>query len=161
MSDAPKRPAWQRALIKLASTRPGAFFYVNVAPIFDRLLLRISRGRISSAFIFPLVLIETIGAKTGQLRRTPLLATRDGARLVVIASRGGDTRHPGWYHNLRANPEVTAWFGGGAGRYRVIEAEGEERERLWRLAAQNYPGYDVYAARAGRQIPVMVLQPLG
>ena len=160
MDAAPKRPAWQRAAVKIASTRPGGWFYVNVAPFIDRFLLRVSGGRVSSAFIFPVVLVETIGAKSGQIRRTPLVATRDGDRIIVIASRGGDTRHPGWYYNLRANPEVTAWFHGGEARYRAVQAEGPERERLWRLAADSYPGYDVYASRAGRQIPVMVLEPL-
>jgi deazaflavin-dependent oxidoreductase (nitroreductase family) len=156
----PKRPAYQRAAIKLASTRPGGSFYVNVAPLLDRFLLRVSGGRASSAFIFPVVLVETIGAKSGQVRRTPLVATPDGDRIVVIASRGGDTRHPGWYYNLRAHPDVRAWFRGGESRYRAVEAEGEERERLWRLAAEAYPGYDVYASRAQRRIPVMVLEPL-
>jgi deazaflavin-dependent oxidoreductase (nitroreductase family) len=155
-----QRPAWQRAAVKIASTRPGGWFYVNVAPILDRVLLRISGGRLSTALIFPVVLVETIGAKTGRARRIPLVATRDGDRIVVIASRGGDTRHPGWYHNLRANPEVTAWLRDGGRRYRAREADGQERERLWALAVDNYAGYAAYQARAGRRIPVMVLEPL-
>jgi deazaflavin-dependent oxidoreductase (nitroreductase family) len=155
-----QRPAWQRFAIRLASTKGGSWFYVNVAPSIDRFLLRVSGGRVSSAVVFPVVMIETIGAKCGQRRRTPLVATRDGERVVVIASRGGDTRHPGWYYNLRAHPEVTAWFEGAERRYLAREAEGEERERLWRLAADLYPGYDTYQQRAGRLIPVMVLEPV-
>jgi deazaflavin-dependent oxidoreductase (nitroreductase family) len=156
-----ERPAWQRAAIRIASTRAGGWFYVNVAPFLDRVLLRLTGGRVSSALIFPVVMIETVGAKSGKRRLTPLVATRDGERVVVIASRGGDARHPGWYYNLRAHPEVRAWLGGGERRYVAREADGDERERLWRLAADAYPGYDTYAARAGRRIPVMVLEPAG
>ena len=155
-----KRPAWQRLGIRIAATRLGGWYYVNVAPKIDRFLMRISRGRLSTTFIFPVVMVDTIGAKSGRLRRTPLVAARDGDGLVIIASRGGDTRHPGWYYNLRANPEVTALFSGRTARYRAREVDGSERERLWKLAADQYPGYDVYQSRAGRRIPVIRLEPL-
>jgi deazaflavin-dependent oxidoreductase (nitroreductase family) len=154
-----QRPAWQRWAIRLAATRAGGWYYVNVAPRIDRLLLRLTRGRLSTTMILPVVMVDTIGAKSGKLRRTPLVAARDGDGLVIIASRGGDTRHPGWYYNLRANPDVTAHFNGAARSYHAREADGDERERLWRLAADQYPGYDTYAARAGRRIPVIRLEP--
>jgi F420H(2)-dependent quinone reductase len=154
-----ERPAWQRALMKIAATKPGGWFYVNVAPKIDRVLMRITGNRISTTMMLPIVMVDTIGAKSGQLRRTPLVAAQDGERLVIIASRGGDTRHPGWYYNLRANPDVSAAFGKASRRYQAREVDGEERERLWRLAADQYPGYDTYAARAGRRIPVIVLEP--
>ena len=154
------RPRYQRMMLKIAATRPGAWFYVNVAPKIDRVLMRISGGRLSTAFILPVVLVDTIGAKTGQLRRTPLVAAQDGDALVIIASRGGDTRNPGWYYNLKANPEVDAFFGKKTGHYVAREVAGEERERLWKLAADQYPGYDAYAARAGRTIPVIRLEPV-
>jgi len=153
------RPAWQRTVIKIAATKPGGWFYVNVAPKIDRVLMRASGNRISTTMILPIVMVDTIGAKTGQLRRTPLVAAQDGASLVIIASRGGDTRNPGWYYNLRANPDVDAVFGKATRRYHAREVDGEERERLWRLAADQYPGYDTYQARAGRRIPVIVLEP--
>src|SRR5205823_7179626 len=94
------RPAWQRFAIWLASTRAGGWYYVNVAPFIARVLLRISRGKLSTALIIPVVMVEAIGARTGQVRRTPLLAARDGDGLIVVASRGGDSRNPGWYYNL-------------------------------------------------------------
>jgi deazaflavin-dependent oxidoreductase (nitroreductase family) len=153
-----QRPAWQRWAIRLASTRAGGWWYVHVAPRIDRVLLKLTGGRISTTMILPIVFVDTIGAKTGQLRRTPLVAARDGDGLVIIASRGGDTRHPGWYYNLRANPEVHARFDGAVRRYRARIADGEERERLWRIAADQYAGYDEYAKRAGRQIPVIRLE---
>lgn len=156
-----KRPAWQRLAIRLASTRAGGWFYVNISPKIDRVLLKLTGGRISTTMILPVVFVDTIGAKSGKLRRTPLVATPDGDAIVIIASRGGDRRHPGWYYNLRANPEVDARFRGKVRRYRANDLGGEERERCWRLAADNYAGYDTYAARAGRTIPVIRLEPLG
>ena len=145
--------------MKIAATKPGGWFYVNVAPKIDRVLMRLTGNRISTTMMLPIVMVDTIGAKTGQLRRTPLVAAPDGESLVIIASRGGDTRNPGWYYNLKAHPDVAAVFGKASRRYRAREVEGEERERLWRLAADQYPGYDTYAARAGRRIPVLVLEP--
>ncbi len=145
--------------MKIAATKPGGWFYVNVAPKIDRVLMRLTGNRISTTMMLPIVMVDTIGAKTGQLRRTPLVAAKDGDSLVIIASRGGDTRNPGWYYNLKAHPDIAAVFGKASHRYRAREVEGEERERLWRLAADQYPGYDTYAARAGRQIPVVVLEP--
>ena len=132
---------------------------MNVAPKIDRVLMRATGNRISTTMTLPIVMVDTIGAKTGRLRRTPLVAAKDGESLVIIASRGGDTRNPGWYYNLRANPDVDAVFGKAARRYRAREVDGEERERLWRLAADQYPGYNTYQARAGRRIPVIVLEP--
>ena len=145
--------------MKIAATKLGGWFYVNVAPKIDRVLMRLTGNRISTTMMLPIVMVDTIGAKTGQLRRTPLVAAQDGDSLVIIASRGGDTRNPGWYYNLKAHPDVPAVFGKASRRYHAREVEGEERERLWRLAADQYPGYDTYAARAGRRIPVIVLEP--
>src|SRR4051794_15991781 len=153
------RPAWQRTAIKIAATKPGGWFYVNLAPKIDRVLMRLTGNRISTTMMLPIVMVDTIGAKSGQLRRTPLVAAQDGDSLVIIASRGGDTRNPGWYYNLKANPNVAAVFGRASRRYNAREVDGEERERLWSLAADQYPGYDTYAQRAGRRIPVIVLEP--
>ena len=146
-------------MIKIAATKPGGWFYVNLAPKIDRVLMRLTGNRISTTMMLPIVMVDTIGAKSGQLRRTPLVAAQDGESLVIIASRGGDTRNPGWYYNLKATPDVAAVLGRASRRYRAREVDGEERERLWRLAADQYPGYDTYALRAGRRIPVIVLEP--
>ena len=154
------RPGWQRAMMKLVATKGGSWFYVNVSPKIDRALLRASGGRISTTMFLPIVMVDTIGAKSGQLRRTPLVTTKDGDSLILVASRGGDTRNPGWYYNLKANPEVDAYFGKATHRYVAREVEGEERERMWELAADQYPGYNTYAERAGgRKIPVIRLEP--
>jgi deazaflavin-dependent oxidoreductase (nitroreductase family) len=144
----------------MIASRPGAWFYIHVAPKIDRPLMRVSRGRLgfggSRAGI-----LRHVGAKSGLERTTPLLFMRDDANVILIASRGGDSRNPGWYHNLKANPEVGFAMLGKEGRYRAREAGGEERERLWRkVCSERYPGYETYQKRAGaRRIPVMVLEP--
>jgi deazaflavin-dependent oxidoreductase (nitroreductase family) len=150
-----------RALGKVVASRPGAWFYVNVAPHADRRLLRWSNGRLSISVGQPVALLEVVGAKSGEIRHTPLVFATDGDDVIFIASRGGDTRHPGWFHNVRANPDVKLYAPGGrTGRYRARIAEGEERERAWRRAVRVYPGYDTYQERAGdRRIPVVVLSP--
>jgi F420H(2)-dependent quinone reductase len=150
------------ALVKIASSKPGAWFFVNVANRIDKHLIPATGGRISSVPGQPVLAMETTGAKSGQARRTPLVFAADGDRIVLVASKGGSPKHPAWYHNLKANPDVQVWAPKGrSGRYRAREAEGEERERMWQLACENYPGYETYQQRTGgRRIPVMVLEPV-
>ncbi len=150
-----------RWVMKLASTRAGGWFFITIAPPIDRALLRLSKGRISTGGAAPILLLTTTGAKSGEPRSTPLLYLRDGERFVLIASKGGHPRHPGWYHNLRVKSEATLLVGGGELRCTAHEAEDEERTRLWKLAAEYNPGYDTYQERASnRRIPVMVLTPV-
>ena len=149
-----------RALVKVASSKPGAWFFINVANRIDKHLIPASNGRISSVPGQQVLAIETTGAKSGQARRTPLVYATDGERIVLVASKGGSPKNPAWYHNLKANPDVQVWAKGRSGRYRARETEGEERERLWKVAADYYPGYDTYQGRTGgRRIPVIVLEP--
>lgn len=154
-------PAWQRPLVKLASSRFGSWYFLNVANPIDRWLIPATNGRLSTAPGMPLCVIETTGAKSGQPRRTPLLYASDGADIVLIASSGGARKHPAWFYNVRANPDLRVWANRGrSGRYVARVAEGEERERLWRIATELYPGYDAYDVRAGaREIPVIALSP--
>ena len=143
-----------------ASSKPGAWWFINVANRIDKHLVPATNGRVSSVPGQQVLVVETIGAKSGQARRTPLVYVTDDERIVLIASKGGAPKHPAWYHNLNANPDVQVWAKGRSGRYRAREAEGDERSRLWQLAADYYPGYDTYQERAGgRRIPVMVLEP--
>ena len=154
------RRAWERPFGRAVSSRPGGWLFVNVVPHVDRPLQRLSRGRLSVALGQPILVLETVGRKSGQRRRSPLIYLRDGDDLFLIGSRGGDTRHPAWYHNLKANPAVTVVLRGETLRFRAHEAEGEERERLWAKAARFYDGYARYQGRAGaRRIPVVVLTP--
>jgi deazaflavin-dependent oxidoreductase (nitroreductase family) len=154
-------PAWQRPLVRLASSRGGSWWFLNVANPIDRRLIPATNGRLSTAPGMPVCVIETLGAKSGARRRTPLLYASDGDDMVLIASSGGAKKHPAWFYNVRANPDVKVWANRGrSGDYVARIAAGEERERLWGLAAELYPGYDTYDVRAGaREIPVIALSP--
>jgi deazaflavin-dependent oxidoreductase (nitroreductase family) len=150
----------ERVLEDFARSKVGGWYFVNVAMRVDRVLLPLSRGRVSSAPGQRICLLETVGAKSGERRRTPLVYVTDDDHIVLIASKAGAKRHPGWFHNLRANPRVKVLAPGRSGEYNAREAEGDERERLWREAADYYAGYDTYQDRAGgRRIPVVVLEP--
>ena len=107
------------------------------------------------------LLLITRGRRTGTLRRTALFYGRDGDRYVVVASSGGQADDPCWCLNLRADPVVGVQVGAETFAARARIAEGGERERLWRLMADLWPEYERYrarAARAGREIPVVVLE---
>lgn len=108
----------------------------------------------------PMLLLKTVGAKTGQPRTAALLYLADGDRYAVVASTGGGPKHPGWYHNLMANPDVEVQVGTSRKSVRARVAEGEERERLWSKANEINKGqYDVYQTKTERRIPVVVLEP--
>ncbi|HSI80264.1 MAG TPA: nitroreductase family deazaflavin-dependent oxidoreductase [Solirubrobacterales bacterium] len=107
----------------------------------------------------PILLLEHVGAKSGRRRTTPLLYIRDGDNVAVIASKGGFPRHPAWFHNLRAHPEVEIQVGSERRAVRARVAAGAERERLWRQAVEHYRPYADYQARTDREIPVVVLEP--
>src|SRR4029453_4754676 len=101
----------------------------------------------------PVVLLPVRGAKSGEERTVPLLATKHGDLIVLIASKAGAPKHPAWFHNVEANPDVevtlrggahTAGGGGSRVPMRATIAEGEERDRLWALAIDNYSGYTRY-----------------
>ena len=127
----------------------------------DVRLYRLTGGRVSIvAQRKPSLLLHHVGAKSGRERTTPLLYFTDGDDVVLIGSNGGAVKHPAWFHNVKANPQVRLWAKGRGGVYTGREAEGDERERLWELAATLYPGYEVYKERARpRRIPVMVFSP--
>ena len=147
---------------RFAQSKPGSWFYINVAMRVDRVLLPISRGRFSISVGQQVGMLESVGAKSGEVRRIPLLFIRDGDHVVLIASMGGAPRHPSWLHNIRANPRVKFLGpGGSTGEYVAREAEGDERARLWDEAVDYYAGYATYKVRAGkREIPIVVLEPV-
>jgi deazaflavin-dependent oxidoreductase (nitroreductase family) len=108
-----------------------------------------------------LVLLTTTGAKSRQLRTTPLVYTTDGDRVIVIASKGGSPTHPDWYHNLVANPELTVEVGRERFPARAIVAEGQERRRLFDQMAARFPFFADYEKNTPRQIPVIILERAG
>jgi deazaflavin-dependent oxidoreductase (nitroreductase family) len=155
-----RRSAYERLAVPLASSRPGAWLYVNVLPHVDRALLRLTGGRLTTAGRGRIGFLKVRGARTGVERTTPLVWTRDGDRIVLVASRGGDTKHPAWYRNVVANPDVAFSIDGVERSYRARISTAEERPRLWELANRRYPGYEVYQRRTGgREIPLIVLEP--
>ncbi|HEY1237265.1 MAG TPA: nitroreductase/quinone reductase family protein [Solirubrobacterales bacterium] len=156
-----RNPA-QRATRWLAKTKFGGWVALNVANKVDPVLMRATGGRLKMPSGAPTVLITHTGRKSGQKRTTPVLYFTDSGKVILIASQTGKARHPAWFHNLSANPDIELWSGGRGGPYRAREAEGEERERLWSLATTLYPGFDEYQQRAdsaGRRIPVVVCEP--
>jgi F420H(2)-dependent quinone reductase len=113
-------------------------------------------GRIGK---LPVLLLTTTGRKSGRPRTQPLAYTRVGDGHAVIASKGGAAHDPLWYLNLSANPLAEVTVGRETRRVRARDAHGEERERLWRALADLHPGYDKYAQKTSRRIPVVVLEP--
>jgi deazaflavin-dependent oxidoreductase (nitroreductase family) len=105
------------------------------------------------------VIVTMTGRRSGHLREVPLYAFEDGSRLVVIGSNAGDDREPAWVGNLRAHPAASVRVGRHVRHVRAREAEGEERDRLWALAADGYPGYELYRRMTDRRIAVVVLEP--
>ena len=107
----------------------------------------------------PFLLLDHVGAKSGKKRTSPLVYVRDGDDVVVVASKGGNPKHPAWYHNLKANPETTVQIGSEVRRVRAREAGDVERKRLWPMAVATYGGYRGYQERTDRKIPLMILEP--
>ena len=146
----------------LAASRPGAFFYVHIGPHIDRVLMPLTGGRVTTGGFGRVGMLKVRGGKSGVERHTPLVYTRDGDNVLLVASRGGDVRHPAWYRNVVANPDVTFSIDGDERPYTARAAGAAERPRLWELVTRRYAGYAVYQRRAGdREIPVVVLEPRG
>ena len=112
-----------------------------------------------------LMLLTTVGARSGEERITPVMYHRDGVQYVVVASKGGAPDHPGWYHNLKANPMARVEVGAESGtekfEVRAHEAEGEERDRLYAERVAIAPGFGEYERKTSRKIPVMILERIG
>src|ERR1700753_2466460 len=105
----------------------------------------------------PVILLTTIGAKTGKIRKTPLMRVEHGGEYAVVASLGGAPKHPVWYYNIKANPHVELQDGSVKQDYTAREAEGAEREAWWERAVAAWPDYANYQKKTTRIIPVFVL----
>jgi F420H(2)-dependent quinone reductase len=123
-------------------------------------VIRRSKGRFGGTFKkAPVLLLTTTGAKSGKERTVPLLYLRDGQDLAVVASYGGDDRSPAWFHNLTANPEVSAEFEGQTQQLRASVADAGTKARLWPELIKMYKTYDNYQQKTEREIPVVLLSP--
>jgi proline iminopeptidase len=105
-----------------------------------------------------ILLLTTTGRKTGNETTSALIFGMDGDNPVIVASKGGAPEHPGWYKNLVANPAAEVQIKGETFPVRARDAEGEERERLWRMMNTHWKHYDEYQQKTDRQIPVVVLE---
>ncbi|MCB0928226.1 MAG: nitroreductase family deazaflavin-dependent oxidoreductase [Mycolicibacterium insubricum] len=107
----------------------------------------------------PVILLTTIGAKTGKIRKTPLMRVEHDGEYAVVASLGGAPKNPVWYYNVKAHPRVELQDGTVAGDYQAREVFGDEKAIWWERAVAAYPDYADYQAKTDRQIPVFVLTP--
>jgi deazaflavin-dependent oxidoreductase (nitroreductase family) len=107
----------------------------------------------------PILLLNTVGRKTGRKRTSPLLYVMDGEDFVIIASKGGAPNDPAWYLNLKANPDATVEVGDREVRVRAEEVDSEVKVRLWQKMVEMYPTYDHYETKTKREIPLLVLHP--
>ena len=107
----------------------------------------------------PVVILTTRGAKTGKLRKTPLIRIEQDGTYAVVASAGGAPRHPRWYHNVTADPLVRLQDGEKIQWMRARELSGEEKARWWTVAESRWPHFPEYRATAQRDIPILVLEP--
>jgi deazaflavin-dependent oxidoreductase (nitroreductase family) len=137
-------------------------------PVLSRLMrahagiYRATGGRIGRKVpgLPPLLLLEHVGAKSGKRRTAPLVYLSDGGDFVVVASRGGYHKHPGWVHNLRANPDTEIQIGRSRTRVHATEATEEERRRLWPPLVEHNPVYERYEELTDREFPVVILRPV-
>lgn len=120
---------------------------------------RANGGQVNGMFAgTPLLLLTSIGAKSGRERTAPLAYTTDGDAYVIVASKGGAPTNPDWYFNLKANPTVTVELGGETFRATADEAGGEERDRLYGRMVEALPGFAEYQRNTIRRIPVFTLR---
>ena len=121
-------------------------------------LFRATRGRVGKRLVDnDMLLLTTVGSRTGELHTVPLLYLRDSADVIIIASWGGRPSHPQWYSNLLANPSVAIQIVEESTSVTARTASGEERSRLWPLIISAYDGYREYQSRTNREIPVVIL----
>jgi len=142
--------------------QPVSAFLARYLHHIDEITLRLSCGRwtVTGLVGLPVIQLTTTGAKSGLSRTVPLVGLVDGEKIALIGSNFGEPNHPGWVHNLKANPECQVRYHGTSQRYIARFIEGQERETYWQMALSYYAGYEKYKARAGeREIAVILLEP--
>ncbi|MFZ1925892.1 MAG: nitroreductase/quinone reductase family protein [Solirubrobacteraceae bacterium] len=155
----PNRPrgVFSRTFASFSATRLGRLFSAKVVWKVDPYLLRATRGRLGMGLVLPTALLETTGARSGALRRNAVIYFHDKDLVTIVASKAGAPKHPAWFHNLCAYPDVT--FGDIPMQATVVSDEAE-RQRIWMLADRVFAPYATYrreAAAANRTIPIVQL----
>lgn len=141
---------WRR-IWRAASALPGFTPAARALVGVDRWLGRVTRGRVVALGVAPSLILTTVGRRSGLPRSQPLQYVRDCDDLIVIASNWGGEKDPAWSWNLRARPEATVTLGGRELAVTAREAGDDERDRLWRLVLDQWPGYDAYRTKASHR----------
>lgn len=148
---------------KLASSKPGAWLMSKAMHRLDQLMFKATHGRHTPSAILaglPIVMISTIGAKSGQVRTSPLVGVPHGDDIALVGTNFGQTKTPGWVYNLEANPEGVAKNGEAEASFVARLANDEESEQVLAAAGKMYVGYDKYRDRiSGRTVRVFILSP--
>ena len=159
--------AFNRLVHRVGSSAWGARLFSRLQHRFDGAVFRLSGGRQTLTGILaglPVIVLETVGAKTGRSRTSPLVYLHDPAesgQLGLIASNWGGQRNPGWYYNLKAHPAAYGIINGQRRSFEAHEAGPAEYARIWAQAVALYPGFALYKVRAAhRHIPIMMLRPV-
>jgi deazaflavin-dependent oxidoreductase (nitroreductase family) len=156
-----KPNAFQKLLHRVFMLRPVTEFFAPRVNRIDNAILRLTKGKHTASELmgWNIIRLTTIGAKSGERRTMPLIALFDEEKIVLIASNFGRWHNPAWYYNLKAHPECQVEGYERTGTYLARETSGEEYEKCWQLAISYYAGYEKYKERAGRKIPVILLEP--
>jgi deazaflavin-dependent oxidoreductase (nitroreductase family) len=156
-----KPNALQKLIHRLLTLRPVSALFPKTLHRADSFMLRLTRGRHAFTGLvgLPIAQLTMIGARTAKPRTITLVGVPDGDRLVLLATNFGQKHNPAWYYNLKAHPECQVQWNGERGTFIARETHGAEYERYWQLGLSYYAGYESYKLRAGRKIPVIVLEP--
>jgi deazaflavin-dependent oxidoreductase (nitroreductase family) len=153
----------QKAMRTIAASGPGSWVFSRTLHHIDRPIAKLTNGSHTLTSLtsgLPVVSLTTTGAKSGLPRTVPLLGMPVDGGLAIIASNFGQTRHPAWYYNLRANPAAETYVDGTHAKVVAVEARGDRRAAIWQQALEVYPGFRIYDRRATeREIVVFVLEP--
>lgn len=141
---------------------PGSPLFVATKAVqrINTFLYQRSGGRIGGRFEnAPALLLHHVGRKSGEQRTSPLVFARDGEDVIIVGSYGGADKHPAWFLNVRANPEVEIEIGRDRMKMLARVAEATERTALWSKVTEVWPSFDTYQGRTEREIPIVVLSP--
>lgn len=132
--------------------------FLKAAAASNKFVYKFTRGRLGGSLAgAPVLFLTVTGRRTGKRRTIPLLYLADGDRIIIIASKGGDDRHPEWFKNLLVNPQVTVEIGRSKREMRASVVDPNERAALWDRIVGMYKGYAAYQRRTTREIPVIAL----
>ncbi|MHA2502217.1 MAG: nitroreductase family deazaflavin-dependent oxidoreductase [Candidatus Kariarchaeaceae archaeon] len=152
----------QKIIIWFVRTRFGAWFIAPFIPYVDRFVIKLTGGRRTLASLLtdlPIVFLEYTGVRSGRAYSIPLVGVPSNGNVVVIGSNWGKRNYPGWYHNIRKQPQMQVRHRREVFAVTAHITHGSEREELWQIAVGIYPGFANYASRTDREIPVIKLVP--